>query len=68
MNFEKLLTVQEVANRCGLKDQRIWSLVRQKLLPCVRFGGKQLRFSPQAIEKFIAEGGTQKLEEKENEY
>ncbi len=34
----------------------------QELLPCVRLGERQLRFSPQAIEQFIADGGNQESE------
>ncbi len=58
----KLLTTQEVAERFGIPDQRVWDLVRKNLLPCVRLGERQLRFSPQEIEKFIADGGNQQSE------
>ncbi len=67
MSFEKLLNTQEVAERFGIHDQRVWELVRKKLLPCVRLGERQIRFSPQAIENFIADGGNQEIKEKENE-
>ena len=62
----KLLTTQEVAERFGIHDQRVWDLVRKKLLPCIRLGERQLRFSPQEIEKFIADGGNQQSEVSEN--
>ncbi len=68
MSLEKLLTTQEVAQRFGIKDQRVWQLVREKKLPTVVLGERQYRFSPRAIEKFIADGGNQEMEEKENEY
>ena len=58
----KLLTTQEVAERFGIHDQRVWDLVRKNLLPCVRLGERQLRFSPEEIEKFIANGGNQESE------
>lgn len=63
--MQKLLNAQEVADILGIDVQRIWNLVRNNLLPCVRLGERQLRFSPQEIEKFIADGGNQESK-KEN--
>lgn len=62
MSFEKLLTTKEVAEQLGIHDQRVWDLVRKDLLPFVRLGERQLRFSPRAIEKFIANGGNAESE------
>ncbi len=59
----KLLTTKEVADLFGVGEHFIWDLVRKKLLlPCIRFGQGELRFAPQAIEKFIASGGNQEDE------
>lgn len=62
MGFEKLLTATEVSERLQIDLQRVYELTRRKLLPCVRLGERQLRFSPQAIERFIADGGNQASE------
>lgn len=63
----RLLTTREVAERFGIHDQRVWDLVRKKLLPCIRLGERQLRFSPSAIERFISDGGNQDKSEVEND-
>ncbi len=62
MSFEKLLTATEVSERLQIDLQRVYELTRRKLLPCVRLGERQLRFAPQAIERFIADGGNQESE------
>ena len=36
---------------------RAFNQSHRKLLPCARLGERQLRFSPQAIERFISDGG-----------
>ena len=51
-----LLTADAVAARTGLSKQRIYELVRQKRLPHVKIG-RQVRVSPAALEKWIADGG-----------
>lgn len=67
MSFEKLLTATEVTEVLQIDLQRLYSLVRKKLLPCVRLGERQLRFSRQAIERFIEDGGNQQSEVKQDE-
>ncbi len=67
--MEKLLTPQDIANLLNTKIERVWTLAREKDLPCVRLGKRQMRFNRQAVEKFIASGGskdgaTQKTEGK----
>ncbi len=66
MSFEKLLTATEVSERLQIDLQRVYELTRRKLLPCVRLGERQLRYSPQAIEGFIANGGNQEGDEKQS--
>ncbi len=56
LQSNKLFTVGEVANILNMKQDRIYSLAREKILPSVSLG-RQLRFSGPAIEKFIDEGG-----------
>ncbi len=62
MSFEKLLTATEVSERLQIDLQRVYELSRRKLLLCVRLGERQLRFAPQAIERFIADGGNQECD------
>jgi excisionase family DNA binding protein len=64
MSFERLLTATEVSQALQIDLQRVYELTRRKLLPSVRLGERQLRFSPQAIEQFIAEGGNREGESK----
>ncbi len=67
MSYEKLLTATEVSKVLQIDLQRVYELTRRKLLPCVRLGERQLRFSPQAIERFIADGGNQESEDASDE-
>ncbi len=66
MSFEKLLTATEVSEVLQIDLQRVYELTRRKLLPCVRLGERQLRYSPQAIDDFIANGGNQEGDEKQS--
>ena len=63
MSFEKLLTANDVSEVLQIDLQRVYSLTRRKLLPAVKLGERQYRYSKSAIERFIENGGNQ---EKEN--
>ena len=52
-----LLRAEQVAQRLGVKKQRIYALVRQGAIPFVRLGEKQIRFSAPVLERWIARGG-----------
>lgn len=52
----RLFTVNEVADILNIKQDRVYSLVREKILPSVCLG-RQIRFSGSALDKFIEEGG-----------
>ena len=52
----KLLTVSEVAELLNTKEQRVYSLSREKIIPCVKLG-RQIRWSEDALNEFIAGGG-----------
>jgi excisionase family DNA binding protein len=67
--MEKLLTAEDIADLLNTKLERVWALARENDLPCVRLGKRQMRFDRQAVELFIASGGskdgaTQKTEGK----
>ncbi len=62
MSFEKLLTANDVSEVLQIDLQRVYSLTRRKLLPTVKLGERQYRYSKQAIERFIENGGNQESE------
>ena len=66
MSFEKLLTANDVSEVLQIDLQRVYSLTRRKLLPTVKLGERQYRYSRQAIERFIADGGNQEGERENN--
>jgi excisionase family DNA binding protein len=53
----ELLRMDEVAKRLGITLGRCYELSRQKLLPVVRLGARQLRVDAETLERFIADGG-----------
>ena len=56
LKSNKLYTASEMASTFNFKENRIYELVREKILPAV-FVGRQIRFSGEAIEEFIEKGG-----------
>lgn len=56
MVAQKLLKVPELAAMLDVSEARARELTRCQLIPRVRVG-RQLRFDPEAIEAWIAEGG-----------
>lgn len=62
MSFEKLLTANDVSEVLQIDLQRVYDLTRRKLLPVVVLGERQYRYSKQAIERFIENGGNQESE------
>jgi predicted site-specific integrase-resolvase len=66
MSLEKLMTAKDITEVFGIELQRVYELTRRKLLPCVVLGERQYRYSRQAIERFIADGGNQEGERENN--
>lgn len=56
LKSNKLYTASELASILNFKESRIYELVRENILPAV-FVGRQIRFSGEAIEEFIEDGG-----------
>ena len=52
--MEKLLTVGEVAEVLGISKFGVYGLVFKKKIPAVKISRRILRFSPKAIEMFLA--------------
>jgi excisionase family DNA binding protein len=50
----RLLTVREVAKILNIPPSSLWYKARKGTVPCMRVG-KSWRFSPTAIEQFIAQ-------------
>jgi excisionase family DNA binding protein len=55
-SLERLLTADEALGVLGVSKGRLYQLVRRGLLPSVRLG-RQVRFSPKVLERFIETGG-----------
>jgi excisionase family DNA binding protein len=66
MNKE-ILVASEVADLLRVDVQRIYSMVRSHELPFILIGQRQYRFSKQAIEKWLEEGGNAKNTEAKND-
>ncbi len=54
--MDRLLKVSELSEIFKVSEDRIYSLAREQIIPSVRVG-RSLRFSYNAIDKFIANGG-----------
>ncbi len=62
---KQILVAEEVADFLRIDKQRVYQMVREKSLPFILLGQRQYRFSKQAIESWLENGGTQK-EDKHN--
>ncbi len=52
----KLIKAGEVAEMMDIKEDHVYALARQGIIPTVRLG-RRLRFSPEQIQDFIENGG-----------
>lgn len=52
---EKLLTIKDVQQRLNVGRNRVFYLIAHEGLPCIRWGGKTLRFHPDALARWLAE-------------
>jgi excisionase family DNA binding protein len=57
---KQILIAEEVAELLRVDKQRIYQMVREKCIPFILLGQRQYRFSKQAIENWMENGGTQK--------
>jgi excisionase family DNA binding protein len=55
---KKYVSAQVIAERLGLSTWRVYELARGDLIPHARLGAKQLRFSVEAVDAWIARGGS----------
>ncbi len=59
----EILVAKEVSEILRVDTQRIYELVRTNQIPFILIGERQYRFSKQAIERWLENGGS-KLQEK----
>ena len=58
-NQNKLLTAKDVAKILNVKEARIFELTRLNLIPTIRLGTRQYRYSERALNEWIENGGNQ---------
>jgi excisionase family DNA binding protein len=54
---QELIGVEAVAQRLGLHPKTVLAYAREGILPAVRMTKRTIRFDPEAIEKWIRDGG-----------
>ncbi len=57
---KEILVAEEIAEMLRVDKQRVYQMVREKSIPFILLGQRQYRFSKQAIEAWLENGGTQK--------
>ncbi len=58
----QILVADEVAEILRVDRQRVYEMVREKSLPFILLGQRQYRFSKQAIDVWLENGGNQSNE------
>lgn len=54
--MDKLLRVKDLSRILNISEDRVYTLARENILPSVRLK-RSLRFDPEAIQKFVKNGG-----------
>ncbi len=62
---KQILVAEEVAELLRIDKQRVYQMVREKSIPFILLGQRQYRFSKQAIDAWLENGGTQKEGERD---
>ncbi|MBA3632038.1 MAG: helix-turn-helix domain-containing protein [Acidobacteria bacterium] len=57
--MDEILIAKELAKKLRVDTQRVYEMCRTKSIPFILLGERQYRFSKQAIEKWLADGGNQ---------
>lgn len=55
--MDRLLNVSDAAQLLAIPKRRVWLLGRRGVLPVVRLGKRQVRYSAAALGMWIADGG-----------
>lgn len=62
----KLLTVKETAQVLRVKPPRVYELIRQRLLPAVKVGHRQIRVAEESLQTWVSQGGSDPRDEGKN--
>jgi excisionase family DNA binding protein len=62
---KSLLIADEVAELLRVDKQRVYELVRTRKIPVIKIGERQYRFSVDAVNAWIATGGSASVEDKD---
>jgi hypothetical protein len=54
-----LIKAPEAAKMLDIRLARLYELTRQRIVPSVRVGPKQLRYDPNTLREWIQKGGVQ---------
>lgn len=55
---KQILVADEVAEMLRVDKQRVYDLVRAGKIPVIRLGERQYRFSYQAVQRWLDDGGS----------
>ncbi len=62
-----ILVADEAARMLRVSKQRLYELSRTSQVPTILIGQRQYRYSKQALEKWLDNGGNNKTEDQSNE-
>jgi len=49
----RLVSARQAAEMLGIRLARLYELTRQKKIPFIRFGKKQLRYDPEMLKEWV---------------
>lgn len=55
---KQILVADEVAELLRVDKQRVYELVRTRQIPFIRLGERQYRFSADAVDRWLNDGGS----------
>ena len=63
--MEKILLAKEIGEWLNIDVQRVCVITRRGLLPHIKIGERQYRYSEKAIQQWLDQGGNQEVAKKE---
>ena len=63
---KQILIADEVAEILRVDRQRVYELARRNAILVIRLGDRQYRFDAEAIQIWMEQGGSKKVEDKNN--
>jgi len=61
-----LLTARQAAKVLSISERTLWGLTKSGDIPAVRFGGRNVRYSPDDLREWIRRRSEKKCEDGEN--